>query len=134
MKAVLSLWDWTYHLLCAQDAHGFQKCRWVAKKYISPVWKVERDFGRRPGSIKVVPPGVSAPLTGGGSDLTILCTLLQLRIVVTRNLKGLLLGYNASKGPSDRTSPLANARGRAHRWSGLGRCEFCVLGVIIIWG
>ena len=52
MKVVRSLWDSTDHLFCDPDSHSFQKCQWIAKKCIEPVWKVERDFGLRPGSIK----------------------------------------------------------------------------------
>ena len=52
MKVVRSLWDSTDHLLCDPDAHSFQKCQWIAKKCIAPVWQVERDFGLRQGSIK----------------------------------------------------------------------------------
>ena len=52
MKVVRSLWDSTDHLLCDPDAHSFNKCQWIAKKCISPVWQVERDFGLRTGSIK----------------------------------------------------------------------------------
>jgi len=52
MKVVRSLWDSTDHLLCDPDAHSFAKCQWIAKKCIEPVWKVERDFGLRHGSLK----------------------------------------------------------------------------------
>ncbi len=52
MKAVRSTCDSTDHLFCDPDAQSFSKCEWIAKKCIEPCWKVERDFGLRPGSIK----------------------------------------------------------------------------------
>ena len=52
MKVVRSFWDSTDNLLVDPDAPSFDKATWVARRCVHPVWKVERDFGLRPGSIK----------------------------------------------------------------------------------
>lgn len=52
MKIVKSSWDSVDNLLVDPDAPSFQAATWIARKCIHPVWKVERDYGLRPGSIK----------------------------------------------------------------------------------
>lgn len=51
-KVVKSSWDSVDNLLVDPDAPSFDKAMWIARKCVHPIWKVERDFGLRKGSIK----------------------------------------------------------------------------------
>lgn len=52
MKIVRSAFDSVDNLLVDPDAPSFKHATWIAQKCIHPVWKVERDYGLRPGSIR----------------------------------------------------------------------------------
>lgn len=51
-NAVRTVWDSVDHLYCDPDAGTFGRCQWVARKLVEPVWKVERDYNLKPGTLK----------------------------------------------------------------------------------
>jgi hypothetical protein len=52
MRVVRTFFDSTDNLQIDPDAESYERCTWVARRCIHPVWQVERDFGLRPGSLK----------------------------------------------------------------------------------
>lgn len=52
MSVVSSCFDATINLVCDPDAESFDKCKWIARRCVHPVWQVERDYGLRRGSLR----------------------------------------------------------------------------------
>lgn len=52
MNIVRSIFDSTDNLICDPDAPSFEKCTWIARRCVHPVWQVERDYGLRRGSLR----------------------------------------------------------------------------------
>lgn len=51
-KVVGSFHDSVDNLVVDPDADTFEKCWWVAHRCTEPVWKVEKDYGLEPGSLR----------------------------------------------------------------------------------
>lgn len=52
MRVVRTFFDSVDNLQVDPDAECVERCMWVARRCVHPVWQVERDFGLRPGSLK----------------------------------------------------------------------------------
>jgi hypothetical protein len=52
MHSVTSKWDSVDNLLMDPDASNPFNASWIARRCVHPTWKVERDFGLRPGCLK----------------------------------------------------------------------------------
>ncbi len=52
VAVVKSFFDTTDNLLVDPDAYKFDAATWIARRCVEPVWKVERERGLRPGSLK----------------------------------------------------------------------------------
>lgn len=51
-RIVGSFYDTVDNLVVDPDADTFEKCFWIARRCVEPVWKVENDYGLKPGSLK----------------------------------------------------------------------------------
>lgn len=52
IRSVRSFFDSVESLLIDPDAESLESAQWIARRQIFPVWKAERMFGLRPGSLK----------------------------------------------------------------------------------
>lgn len=51
-RIVGSFYDSVDNLVVDPDADSFEKCFWVARRCVEPIWKVERDYGLKAGSLR----------------------------------------------------------------------------------